>query len=429
LSSSYRKTVLPDGLKIVSESIPAVRSISIGLWVDIGSRDEPEGLEGVSHFIEHMVFKGTTTRSSFDIVSYIESVGGILNAFTTRENTCFLAKIIDVHLPRAVEILTDMVFNARFDSEDIKKEKKIIVDEINEVKDTPADLVHDLFAQSIFGNHPLGKPILGSMKTVSGFSRKKVIGFLSSNYLRKKMVVVASGNLKHSDLVRLVKKQMPETVCCNNQKHSTVARTRRTRPQLQPGIFVTSRKTNQTHICIGMPALKFSHPKRASLLLLNSILGGGMSSKLFQKIREDMGLAYTVFSYLDFFKDAGVIGVYLNTEKSYTGAVLRAVLDELEKLKNTKLDSKELDSTKEQLKGSLVLGLENTSHRMNRLAKHELLLGEYISIDETISQIDSVSSASLRDVAAKLFQPDKLSVTVLGPVTKKAVENSINWRP
>jgi len=398
LSSSYRKTVLPDGLKIVSESIPAVRSISIGLWVDIGSRDEPEGLEGVSHFIEHMVFKGTTTRSSFDIVSYIESVGGILNAFTTRE-------------------LTDMVFNARFDSEDIKKEKKIVVDEINEVKDTPADLVHDLFAQSIFGKHPLGKPILGSMKTVSGFSRKKVISFLSSNYLR------------HSDLVRLVKKQMPETVCCNNQKHSTVARTRRTRPQLQPGIFVTSRKTNQTHICIGMPALKFSHPKRASLLLLNSILGGGMSSKLFQKIREDMGLAYTVFSYLDFFKDTGVIGVYLNTEKSYTGAVLRAVFDELEKLKNTKLDSKELDSTKEQLKGSLVLGLENTSHRMNRLAKHELLLGEYISIDETISQIDSVSSASLRDVAAKLFQPDKLSVTVLGPVTKKAVENSINWRP
>jgi len=429
LSSIYRKTVLPDGLKIISESIPTVRSISIGLWVDIGSRDEPDGLEGISHFIEHMVFKGTTTRSSFDIVSYIESVGGVINAFTTRENTCFLAKIIDLHLPRAVEILADMAFNARFDRDDIIKEKKIIVDEINEVKDAPADLVHDLFAQSIFGKHPLGRPILGSAKTVSGFSRKKVISFLNSNYLRKRMIVVASGNFRHSDLVRLVKKHLPETISSDNQKYSTAARTRRIRPQLHPGVFVTSRKTNQIHICIGMPAIKFSHPKRASLLLLNSILGGGMSSRLFQKIREDMGLAYTVFSYLDFFKDIGVIGVYLNTEKGHTGAVLRAVFDELEKLKNTKLDSTELNSAKEQLKGSLVLGLENTSHRMNRLAKHELLLGKYISIDETVSQIDSVSSASMRDIAVKLFQPDKLTVTVLGPVTKKAVENSINWQP
>lgn len=426
MSSRYQKTVLPDGLKIISESIPSVRSISIGLWVDIGSRDEPSGLEGISHFIEHMVFKGTTTRSAFDIVSYIESVGGILNAFTTRENTCFLAKIIDIHLPRAVDILTDLVFNTLCVNDDILKEKKIVIDEINEVKDTPADLVHDVFALSIFGKHPLGKPILGTSSTVRNFSRKKVINFLSANYLRKRMLFVASGNLKHQTFVNLVKKCIPDSRSNNQSRDSHFKRIKRTSPQLQNGLYVTSRNTIQTHICIGTPAMRFNHPKRAALLLLNSILGGSMSSKLFQKIREEMGLAYTVFSYLDFFKDASVIGVYLNTDKKHTGTVISTVYEELDKLSKDKLGTAELSSAKEQMKGSLVLGLENTSHRMNRLAKHELLLGKYITIDETISEIDKVTSSDICNIATKLFQRDKYTITIMGPVTKRAVENSIS---
>jgi predicted Zn-dependent peptidase len=396
--------------------------------VDIGSRDEPSGLEGISHFIEHMVFKGTASRSALDIVSYIESVGGILNAFTTRENTCFLSKIIDIHLPRAVEILTDLVFNTLCTPGDVIKEKKIVIDEINEVKDNPADLVHDIFATSIFGSHPLGRSILGTTRSVRSFNRKKILSFLNTNYLRKKMIFVASGNLKHHALVELAKKYVPQPTNDNLPASPAFQRVKRFKPVLQSGIYVTSRDTTQTHICIGTPGLNFNHPNRAALLLLNSILGGSMSSKLFQKIREDLGLAYTVFSYLDFFKDTSVIGVYLNTDKKHAGTVLNVILKELDKLKKEKLSALELASAKEQLKGSLVLGLENTSHRMNRLAKHELLLGKPISINETIREIDRVTPSDIRNLANRLFQREQFVITVLGPVNQKKIENSFDWQ-
>lgn len=420
MKSIYQKTVLPDGLRIITESIPAVRSISIGLWVDIGSRDELAEMNGVSHFIEHMVFKGTTNRSVQQIASYLESVGGILNAFTSREQTCFYARIIDEHLPRAVEILADLVFNSLFDNSDIEKEKNIIIDEINEVNDTPAELVHDLFACSLFGDHSLGRPILGSSSTVLSLSRGKIIDYVKENYQRNNMVVAASGNFKHKTLIELVKKYFPE-----NEKN-TPKSTKRIKPQLFPGVYVTSRETNQTHICIGTPALKFKHPRRAVLLLLNSIIGGGMSSKLYQKIREEMGMAYTVFSYLDFFIDAGVIGVYLNTEKKHVNMVISTVLKELAKLKDNKLDTQEIESAKEQLKGSFILGLENVSNRMNRMAKHELLIGRYLSVDETISDINRITPSDVKNMAARVFQPDKFTITVLGPVSKKVVEDAIN---
>lgn len=423
MNSHYQKTVLPDGLRIISESIPSVRSISIGLWVDIGSRDEPEDIEGVSHFIEHMVFKGTASRSAFDIVSHIESVGGMLNAFTTRENTCFLSKIIDRHLPRAVDVLSDMVFNARFDENDIAKEKKIVIEEINEVEDNPSDLVHDIFAESIFGKHSLGRPILGTVKSVQGYSPEKIVGFLKKNYQRNRMMIVASGNLEHEVLIELVNKHFPDT----NSGDSAANTIKRIKPELHNGLFVANRNTNQSHICIGMPAVTFDHPQRAALLILNSFLGGSMSSRLFQRIREELGMAYTVFSYLDFFEDTSIIGVYLNTEKNQTGQVISEVYKELEKFKSNSLSSIELDSTKEQLKGSLVLGLENTSHRMNRLAKHELLLNKYISIDETIQEIDKVNAADLLDLANQLFNPDKFTITVLGPVSQSDVEKDISW--
>jgi predicted Zn-dependent peptidase len=415
----YRKTVLPGGLRIISESIPAVRSISIGFWIDIGSRDEPSGLEGVSHFIEHMVFKGTDTRSPYDIVSYIESVGGMLNAFTSRENTCFLAKVIDNQLPRAVEILTDLVFNARFDDTDITKEKKIVMDEINEVKETPSDLVHDIFAETIFGKHSLGKPILGTSKTVKGLSREKIIEFRDRNYQQKKMLVVASGNLKHEELIDLVLSNLPEKKGNDLQIEPRVA------PGANSGLRVKTQKTVQTHICIGTPAVKFDHKLRGAVLLLNSIIGGSMSSKLFQRIREDLGMAYTVFSYLDFFVDSSVIGVYLNTDKKYTGPVILNVFDELEKIVHNGLSPAELESAKEQLKGSLVLGLENTSHRMNRIAKHELLMNRYISIDESIAEIDKVTSEEVKTLAEMLFKPDNYTITVLGPLTKSEIKKSI----
>ncbi len=414
----YNKTVMPDGLRIISESIPTMRSISIGLWVDVGSRDEPRGIEGVSHFIEHMVFKGTTARNAQQIAAYLESVGGILNAFTSREQTCFYAKIIDEHLPRAVDVIADLVFNGVIDKDDIEKEKNIVIDEINEVNDTPSDLIHDIFAQTIFGKHPLGKPIMGSVDSVRGLTREKIIGYLKANYQPKRMIVAASGNLKHAELVRLVKKYIP------NRPNGELATPKREVPKLKTGFSVTYRKTNQTHICIGAPAIKFTHRGRGPLLLLNSIMGGGMSSKLFQKIREEMGMAYTIFSYLDFFMDAGVIGVYLSTDRKKAPRAINTVLKEIEKFKEIKLPESEIQSAKEQLKGSLVLGLENTSNRMNRMAKHELLVNKYISVDETIAEINMITASQVRDLANRLFDRDKFSLAVLGPVNKKNLENA-----
>jgi len=414
--SRYSRTILPNGLRIISESIPAVRSISIGLWIDVGSRDEPRGLEGISHFIEHMVFKGTTSRNPQQIAAYVESVGGILNAFTSREQTCYYAKIIDEHLPRAVEIIADLAFNGKIDKDDVEKEKNIVIDEINEVNDTPSDLVHDIFAQSIFGEHPLGRTIMGSVSSVKGLSREKIVGYLHSTYQPGQMIVAASGNLKHAELVRLVKKYFPSI----QNNHAAL---KRALPKLRSGYSVKYRKTNQTHICIGTPALCFDHPRRAALMLLNSIMGGGMSSKLFQKIREDLGMAYTIFSYLDFFMDAGIIGVYLSTDKKKAAAAIDIVIKEIRKFKDYRLPANELESAKEQLKGSLVLGLENTSNRMNRMAKHELLLGRYISVDETIAEINKITAAQVRDLANKLFRRDKFTITVLGPVYKRNIEN------
>ncbi len=406
-------------MRIISETIPSVRSISIGLWIDTGSRDEPKGFEGVSHFIEHMVFKGTDTRSPLDIVSYIESVGGILNAFTSRENTCFLAKVIDLQLPRAVEILADLAFNARFDEADIDKEKKIVIDEIHEVDDTPSDLVHDIFAESIYGEHALGRPILGTQDSVSGLTREGILGYRDRKYIRKKMMVVVSGNMKHEELVELVKRYFPKTPA------NDIAIEPRVAPKFISGLTVKTQKTNQTHICIGAPAVGFGSGQRPALLLLNSIIGGGMSSRLFQRIREELGMAYTVFSYIDFFRDSSVIGAYLNTDKKYTAQVILNTFDELEKLSNSDLTLQEIDSAKEQLKGSLVLGLENTSHRMNRLAKHELLIDRYIGVDETIEEIDKVTIEQVRLLARELFKPDNYQVTVLGPMTKSGIEKQI----
>ena len=427
MTLTYRKTILPDGLRIVSESDPTVRSISIGLWVDIGSRDEPSGYEGISHFVEHMAFKGTTTRSPYDIVSYIESVGGVLNAFTTRENTCFVARVMDTHLARAVEILADIVHNSRFDKSDIAKEKQVVLDEINEIKDTPADLVHDLFAETIFDGHPLGKPILGTFRTVRSFTQTKILDFLQSNYERGRMLVAASGNLDHLQLVDLVSRHF-RTIPDSNRRRSMLARrVRRVKPRLKPGLSSFYRKTAQTHVCIGGPAMTFDHPQRAALLVLNSILGGSMSSRLFQRIREDLGLAYTIFSYADFFEDAGVMGIYFSTEKQNANKALTAVFGEIRRLTVEDVPSDELEMAKEQLRGSLILGLENTSHRMNRLAKHELLLGEYLTIEQSVAELQQVNSAQVRSLAARLLRKGKFSVVSLGPVTRRKLESAVTW--
>ena len=410
---TYKKTVLPNGLKIITESIPYVRSVSLGLWLDVGSRDEPLSSLGISHFIEHMVFKGTKTRSPSEIAAHLESVGGVLNAFTGREQTCYYAKFLDEHLDKGVEILFDLINNPLYDSADIEKEKKVILEEIRDIEDSPGELVHDLFAEAIFRDHPLGRPILGSKKSVMGINRAKVLRFAARHYRPANMIVAASGNLEHKKLVAIVKKYVDPLnntpVALNNG---------RKRPRFVPVRQIFRRNTNQTHICIGLPTREFTHKSRSAMLLLNSLLGGGMSSRLFQHLREDLGLVYTVYSFLDFFADNGIFGIYLGTEKNNAGKALGAIRHEIKRITDDRLTEVELNSAKEQLKGNLMLGLENTSNRMNRLAKHELLTNRHVTLDETVAGIDVVRCDEVIEVAREIFLSNEFSAVTLGPVKK-----------
>lgn len=410
-SSIYNKTVLPNGLIIITESIPYVRSVSLGLWLNVGSRDESLKSNGISHFIEHMVFKATKSRNASEIASFLESVGGTLNAFTSREQTCYYAKFLDQHLEKGMEILSDLVNNASFANVDIEKEKKVILEEISDIDDSPSDLVHDLFASTVFYNHPLGFPILGDRKTVNNMNRPKILRYVNRHYRSNKMVIAACGNLSHDRLVELTKKYFENLSPLSS-------RNGRSAPVIRPVLRSFYRKTAQTHICLGIRALEFNHVYRPALLILNSILGGGMSSRFFQHLREDLSLVYTVFSYVDFFDDVGLFGIYLGTVKKNVKSALDAIKSEISIITSDKLSESNLQNAKEQLKGGLVLGLENTSNRMNRLAKHEFLAERHISIDETIAGIDAVKSSEVTEVARILFEGNRFSGVSLGPVRK-----------
>ncbi len=409
---SYQKTILPNGLRIITESIPYVRSVSLGLWLDVGSRDEPRSSLGICHFIEHMVFKGTKTRTPSEIAAHLESVGGVLNAFTGREQTCFYAKFLDEHLEKGVEILFDLVNNPLFGTSDIEKEKKVILEEIRDIEDSPGELVHDLFAEAIFCDHPLGRPILGNKKTVLDINRGKVLRFVDRHYRPANIIVAASGNLEHDRLVDIVRKFVDPF----NHSFGAVTPNGRKRPRFFPKREIFRRATKQPHLCLGLPTNEFTHPSRSAMLLLNSLMGGGMSSRLFQHLREDLGYVYTVYSFLDFFADNGIFGIYLGTDKKNAGKAIKAIGSEVERITEQRLSVQELNSAKEQLKGNLMLGLENTSNRMNRLAKHELLANRHISLDETVMGIDCVTCDEVNEVAREIFLSNKFSAVTLGPV-------------
>jgi predicted Zn-dependent peptidase len=404
----YKRTVFPNGLKVITEAIPHVRSISLGLWLNVGSRDEEKFPPGISHFIEHMVFKGTKTRNASEIASYLESVGGAVNAFTSREETCFYAKFLDEHLPMAVELLFDLVNNSTLDPADLEKEKKVILEEIKDIEDAPSDMVHDRFAQALFGSHPLGAPIQGSKASVKSITRQDVIRYMKKHHRPDRMIVAASGNLEHEKLVEIVS----EYISSKEFKPSTYVRHK---PTYKPIRKMFKHKSSQTHVCLGVPAIEFTNPKRSALLLANTLLGGGMSSRFFQHLREDLGLVYNVFSYVDYFQDTGVFGIYLGTDKKNVIKAINGILTELDRLINEPLSDSDLAKIKAQLKGNLMLGLENTSNRMNRLAKHELLIGRYVSLDETVSGIDSVTADEIVEISKKIFMKDRFTAVTLGP--------------
>jgi predicted Zn-dependent peptidase len=411
----YKRTIFPNGLKVITEAIPHVRSITLGLWIDCGSRDEEEASSGLSHFIEHMVFKGTKNRTASEIASYIESVGGVINAFTSREETCFYAKFLDEHLPLSVELIFDLINNPLFDPAEIEKEKHVVLEEIKDVDDNPSDLVHEMFAKILFNKHPLGRSILGTRRSVRNLTRTKILSHRERYYRPEKMLVAASGNLKHDQVVELVGRYI-------NPWSFEPSSSGREKPLFKPIRKIYDRKISQTHVCLGVPAKEFNHPSRTPLMLLNLLLGGGMSSRLFQQLRENLGLAYNIFSYLDYFQDSGIFGFYLATDKRNVKRAIAAVIGELEKVTTNGISSDDLGRIKAQLKGNLMLGLENTSNRMNRMAKHELLVGRYIGLDETIESIDSVRADDIRDIARDIFIKSNFSAVTLGPTSKSIYE-------
>jgi predicted Zn-dependent peptidase len=416
----YQKTVLDNKLRVVSEKIDSVRSISLGAWIDVGSRNEEKDENGISHFIEHMLFKGTKKRSPKEIALALESVGGSLNAFTGRENTCLYAKVLEEHLEIALDVLSDLLLNPLFNPNDFKKEKKVIAEEIKELEDNPSEIAFDLLMQALWGNHPLGKPIIGDIKTIQKMERGQLLSYMRENYTNPRIVVAASGNLSHRRLVRLVEEKFKLNNHFQKRRHESLplkALSQR---------MVVRRKSAQTHICIGFPSYPFKHPKRFASLLLSNILGGGMSSRLFQNLREKLGMVYNIYSFIDFFKDRGIFGVYLGTDRKQVMPAVEQVLRELRRIKKEGLDRKELENAKYQLKGGMILGAENTSNRMNRLARLELYLKDYMSMEKTVSLMDQVKKEEVIEVASELIRKDRLAVAILGQVGRN-IQQKINW--
>ncbi len=416
--SVYQKTILPGGLRIVTEKIPSVRSISLGVWVDVGARNESASENGVTHMIEHMLFKGTKKRTALEISSEIENLGGSLNAFTSREHTCYLARVMYEHLNSAMDVLADLAQNATLTPGNLTKEKKVICEEIKESLENPSDHVYDLFAKAYWGNHPLGQPILGTIDTVTKMPRNRLINYMKRNYKSRAVVIAASGAISHDKLVNLAKKKFHFSD--GTAEIAPPAKRSKTRViSLHPdGI-------SQTHVCIGFPGLKYSDRERTAALAAATYLGGGMSSVLFQKIREEKGLAYSVFTYHDSYRDAGIFGAYLATDGKQAPGAVSIIVEEIEKLKKVKLTKEKLEQIQAQLKGNLTLGMESTSARMNRLARQELVLGEYHSMDETLKDIGKLKAADISKVANRMFDLSQVAVAVKGPAEKKALENAL----
>jgi len=406
------KTTLENGIRVVTENVPSVHSVTIGIWVESGSRDEHPARGGISHFVEHLLFKGTNRRSALEIAREIDSVGGVLNAFTSREYCCFYAKVLARHLPLAIDLLADSLQSSVFDLDEIEKERRVILQEISMVEDTPDDVVHDLFSQTFWGNHPLGRPVLGSPESVQSLRRDDLLDHLKGCHLGGNILVCAAGNLEHSRVVDLIAAAFSQiTPGDKNQIHSP--------PDYRPSLRLAYRNLEQVHICLGTRALPQNHPNRFCAYVLNTILGGSMSSRLFQTIREEQGLAYSIYSYLNSHSDAGALVLYTATSAENAPEVVRMMLKELKRFKTEPVSRRELQAAKDQLKGHLLLSLESTDNRMTRLSKNEIYLGRQPSLKQVLGGFDKVTVESLQRLAQFLFQDDYLNLQLLGRVEEK----------
>jgi predicted Zn-dependent peptidase len=407
-----QRTTLNNGIRVLSEKVPGCHSVSLGFWVNNGSRHEPAEINGISHFVEHMLFKGTGRRSAQAIAREVDSVGGLLNGFTSREYSCYFVKILAEKLPMAVDLLGDMICNSKFNLDDIEKERRVILQEIAMIDDSPEESIHDQFTSNFWAGHSLGRPVIGTPEIVGDIDRQQMLDFMGQRYVGKNICVVAAGSLDHKELVALVEQSLISVPEKGVEQESTV-------PVVSRRIDVVNRDLEQTHIFLGVEGLPQNHEDRYGSYLLNTILGGNMSSRLFQKVREELGLAYSVYSYHHNHSDSGSFIVYAGTSADGAPQVIRTILDELTRLRHEAVGYDELQSAKDYLKGGMLLSLESMDNRMTRLAKNELFLRNVgISIEESEAMIDAVTVDLVQHLAETLFVNDKLNLQITGRVKR-----------
>jgi predicted Zn-dependent peptidase len=407
-ANTVEKQVFPNGLVVITEAMPHVRSVSMGVWLRNGSRREPPELNGISHFIEHMVFKGTERRTTEQIARETDRIGGMLDAFTAREMVCFNTRVLDEHLGQGFDLLSDLVLRPLFAEEEILREKSVILEEIKMTQDNPEDLVHELFTQNFWSGHSLGRPILGTPETVGRFNREMLYARFRQCYSPNHMVITAAGNITHREVVDLVAKDFADLKPAEDGLGDTPP---------APAAHITlktKRDLEQVHICLGVPAFSLCDPRRFTASVLNTVLGSGMSSRLFQNIREKQGLAYAVFSEMNPYRDVGVLSVYGGTMLDSALQLVRSVIAEFRSLTAEPVTEEELRRAKDHIKGAMLLSLESSSARMSSLARHHLYFGRYFSPDELIRLLEGVTREEMQQVAQEFFQPERIAAAALG---------------
>jgi predicted Zn-dependent peptidase len=417
-----RRSVLPGGLRVVSEEVPGSRSVALGIWVGVGSRDERPSLHGASHFLEHLLFKGTDRRDALEISSVMDAVGGEMNAFTDREYTCYYARVLAEDLPLAVDVISDMLLSSRVTSEDVELERGVILEEIAMHDDDPGEAVHDLFTGALFGDSPLGRPVIGTVEGIETLPRSAIAGFYRRRYALPQLVVAAAGGVDHARLLRLVRKAFGDRL--SGDAAPAAVRASVSSPASFSTIAHQQRDAEQTNLVLGTTGLSRSDPRRFALSVLSGALGGGMSSRLFQTVREERGLAYSVFSYSSSFSDTGVFGVYAGCAPSKVAEVLGLVRAELAEVAEHGLRDEEVRRSKGNLRGSMVLGLEDTGSRMTRLGKAELVHGDLLTTGQVLDAIEAVTPDDVRAVARDVLNRP-LTLGVIGPVDGADLEGAI----
>jgi predicted Zn-dependent peptidase len=413
----YRKLVLDNGVRVVTERIPTLKSVTVGVWVNSGSRDEQPSQAGYSHFIEHMLFKGTSRRSSADISREIDALGGEMNAFTSRETTTYYVKVLDQQLQRAVELLSDLFHHSRFESKEVEKEKQVVLEEVRMVRDDPEDLVQELHSGQVLKRHPLGRPILGREKTIGGLCRQDLLHYVDTHYDPAQTIVAIAGSFDQAHVDPMIERYFGK-----GRRPKANSPNGRRPPDLYGGVLLKKKRLEQVHLCLGLKGVAAGHQDRYALYALNSVLGGSVSSRLFQEIREKRGLAYSIYSFLSGYSDSGMMTVYAATRPKEVNRVVGLICKEIRQIGSKGVERKELERAKIQMKGSLMLSLESSHSRMSKLAKDELTFGRHMSLEDMLAHIDHVNEEQAFNVARQFFTLDSLAITGLGPLASRSLQ-------